>query len=85
MGESYNIGGNNEWENSALANIICEQMNLLNPGKPSYTSLLQFVRDRPGHDFRYAMDIRKIQRELGWAPQETLETGLRKTIEFYLK
>lgn len=85
LGESYNIGGNNEWENIALATHICEQLNSLKPGKASYTSLLQFVSDRPGHDFRYAMDTRKIQQELSWAPQETLETGLRKTIAFYLK
>ena len=85
VGESYNIGGNNEWENIALANYICEQMLLFKPRKVPYTSLLNFVTDRPGHDFRYAIDTGKIERELGWAPRETLESGMGKTIEFYLR
>lgn len=85
VGESYNIGGNNEWENLTLARHICAQMDKLKPAATSYASLLQFVTDRPGHDFRYAIDATKSKRELEWSPQETLETGLVKTIQFYLK
>ena len=85
MGESYNMGGENEWENLTLARYICEQMDKIKPQKFSYSSLLQFVTDRQGHDFRYAIDISKIKNELSWSPQETLETGMRKTIEFYLQ
>jgi dTDP-glucose 4,6-dehydratase len=80
VGEKYNLGGNNEWENIALARYICEQMDKIQPQKESYTSLLEFVTDRPGHDFRYAIDFSKITNELGWKPQETLETGMNKTI-----
>ncbi len=83
MGENYNLGGNNEWENISLANYICEQFDKLLPRNESYLSLLEFVKDRPGHDFRYAIDISKVKNELGWEPQETLETGMVKTIEFY--
>lgn len=75
-GESYNLGGNNEWENIALARFICEKLD-----KPQ---LLQFVIDRPGHDFRYAIDSTKAKRELGWEPQETFETGIEKTIKYYM-
>lgn len=85
VGESYNIGGNNEWENIALAHTICKQMDKMLPRKESYVSLLEFVTDRPGHDFRYAIDTSKIKTELDWSPKETLETGIKKTIEFYLK
>ncbi len=84
-GECYNIGGNNEWENIALARYICEQLDLMLPSKESYTSLLKFVTDRPGHDFRYAINAEKIRRELGWKPQETVESGIKKTIQFYIK
>jgi dTDP-glucose 4,6-dehydratase len=84
VGESYNIGGNNEWENIALANYICEQMDALKPMKKSYASLLNFVTDRPGHDFRYAIDTTKITSELGWKPEETLESGMKKTLAFYI-
>ena len=83
VGESYNIGGNNEWENIALARYICEQMDTLLPRDQSYTSLLEFVTDRLGHDFRYAIDTTKIQDELNWSPQETLQSGIKKTIAFY--
>lgn len=83
VGESYNIGGNNEWENLTLANYICELMDKLQPRDESYKSLLTFVTDRPGHDFRYAIDTMKIKTDLGWEPKETLETGIRKTIQFY--
>ncbi len=80
IGESYNVGGNNEWENLTLATYICEQMDKLHPQKASHTTLLQFVTDRPGHDFRYAINSEKISRELNWQPQETLESGIDKTI-----
>jgi dTDP-glucose 4,6-dehydratase len=84
IGESYNMGGNCEWENITLARFICERMDKLHPQQNSYTTLLEFVTDRLGHDFRYAMDTTKINTELGWSPQETLELGLMKTIKFYL-
>lgn len=85
VGEAYNIGGNNEWENIALARYICEQLDTLRPRQTSYTNLLEFVTDRKGHDFRYAIDATKIKHELNWEPQETLESGMKKTLEFYLK
>ncbi len=84
IGEQYNLGGNNEWENLALANHICELMDKLLPCTHSYKTLLQFVTDRPGHDFRYAIDFSKIEKNLGWHPQETLTSGLEKTVQFYL-
>jgi dTDP-glucose 4,6-dehydratase len=85
-GETYNIGGNNEVKNIDLVHKLCELMNQLAPDLPVKPSqqLITFVKDRPGHDRRYAIDASKIKRELGWTPQETLEVGLRKTIEWYL-
>ncbi len=83
VGNSYNIGGNNEWENLELAKYICKQFDTLQPREKSYESLLEFVTDRPGHDFRYAIDSTKIKNELNWQPSETLESGLLKTISFY--
>jgi len=85
VGECYNLGGNNEWENMTLARYICEQLDSILPQKKSYTHLLEFVADRPGHDFRYAIDTTKIHKQLSWAPQESLETGIQKTLEFYVK
>lgn len=85
LGERYNIGANNEWENITLARFICEQMDKLFPRKESYLSLLDFVKDRPGHDFRYAIDASKIRHELNWSPKETFESGLKKTINYYMK
>jgi len=85
VGDRYNLGGNNEWENIALARYICEQLDILRPSKTSYTSLLQFVTDRKGHDFRYAIDASKIKNTLGWEPNETLESGMQKTLAFYLR
>ena len=76
MGERYNLGGNNEWENIELARYICKQFDSLQPRKESYESLLELVTDRPGHDFRYAIDASKIKRELGWEPEQTLESYL---------
>jgi dTDP-glucose 4,6-dehydratase len=84
IGENYNIGGNNEWENLALAKFICQQLDILKPGKRPYSSLLSFVTDRPGHDFRYAIDTSKIKHELSWEPKESLETGVKKTLSFYI-
>jgi len=85
IGDSYNIGGHNEWENLALAKYMCIQLDKLAPKNISHESLLQFVTDRPGHDFRYAINPEKISSELNWAPIETLETGLLKTIQFYME
>lgn len=84
VGETYDMGGHNEWENLKLAGLICQLMDKVRPQKESYASLINYVKDRPGHDFRYAIDTTKIKTELDWTPQETLESGLMKTIEFYL-
>jgi dTDP-glucose 4,6-dehydratase len=85
-GRSYNVGGNNEWTNIAVVKAICALMDELAPdpkiGKRE--SLISFVTDRPGHDMRYAIDAGRISKELGWAPRETMETGLRKTVQWYL-
>jgi len=86
-GETYNIGGNNEMSNLKVVEIICDLMNELSPD-PRVTdrkSLITFVQDRPGHDKRYAIDATKITQELGWRPQETFETGIRKTVKWYLE
>ena len=83
-GETYNIGGNNEWSNINIAKKICEIVDKLYPGKQPYAKLMQFVKDRPGHDWRYAIDSSKIQHDLNWEPEETFETGIQKTIEYYL-
>lgn len=85
-GETYNIGGLNEKTNIDVVKTICSILDKLKPKNDgsSYARQIEFVSDRPGHDRRYAIDARKIQRELGWAPNETFETGLRKTIEWYL-
>ncbi len=84
VGETYNFGGNNEWENIHLARYICEQMDALLQRDKPHAALLEFIKDRPGHDFRYAIDSSKIKKELGWAPEEKFESGIKKTIEFYL-
>ncbi|MCZ8249390.1 MULTISPECIES: dTDP-glucose 4,6-dehydratase [unclassified Microcystis] len=85
-GETYNIGGNNEVKNIDLVRMLCELMNELAPDLPvkPAQNLITFVKDRPGHDRRYAIDASKIRTELGWQPQETVEGGLRKTIQWYL-
>ena len=85
-GETYNIGGNNEVKNIDLVRMLCELMDELAPDLPvkPAQNLITFVRDRPGHDRRYAIDATKIRTELGWQPQETVEGGLRKTIQWYL-
>jgi dTDP-glucose 4,6-dehydratase len=85
-GETYNIGGGNEKRNLEIVETICSILDELRPGDPvvPHRQLVKFVADRPGHDRRYAMDARKIEGELGWRPKETFETGIRKTIEWYL-
>ena len=85
-GETYNIGGNNEVKNIDLVRMLCELMDELAPDLPvkPAQNLITFVKDRPGHDRRYAIDASKIRTELGWEPQETVEGGLRKTIQWYL-
>lgn len=89
VGETYNIGGHNEVENLDVVKTICIILEELVPGKPegvdSYQDLITFVKDRPGHDKRYAIDASKIEKELGWVPEETFETGLRKTVQWYLE
>jgi dTDP-glucose 4,6-dehydratase len=83
-GETYNIGGNNEQTNLNLVKAICGILDELRPGPKPYESLISFVTDRPGHDLRYAIDPTKIRTHLGWEPQETFQTGFRKTIQWYL-
>ena len=88
IGETYNIGGFNEKTNIDVVKKICELLEELAPNKPQgvnqYVDLITHVTDRAGHDVRYAIDARKIERELGWKPQETFESGIRKTVEWYL-
>ena len=83
-GQTYNIGGRQEMSNLEVVRQICAILDDLKPAQRPYESLITFVKDRPGHDRRYAMDIAKIERELGWLPRETFASGLRKTIEWYL-
>jgi dTDP-glucose 4,6-dehydratase len=96
VGETYNIGGHNEKQNIEVVNSLCSILDDLAPPRAAgvrnedgqtfttYSSLMKSVADRPGHDLRYAIDAGKIERKLGWTPQETFESGLRKTIEWYL-
>ena len=88
VGETYNIGGHNEKANIEVVKTICALLEELVPEKPAsvarYEDLITFVQDRPGHDMRYAIDAAKIGRELGWKPQETFESGIRKTVQWYL-
>jgi dTDP-glucose 4,6-dehydratase len=84
-GETYNIGGRNERDNLYIANTICDVLDVLKPGKASYKHQIEFVTDRPGHDFRYAIDASKIENELGWKADENFESGIKKTISWYLK
>ena len=88
IGETYNIGGHNEKANIEVVKTICALLEELVPNKPvgveHYADLITYVKDRPGHDVRYAIDAAKIGRELGWKPQETFESGIRKTVEWYL-
>ena len=84
VGETYNIGGHNEKKNLEVVHTICDLLDEIVPKQGSYRDQLTYVTDRPGHDRRYAIDADKISRELGWKPQETFETGIRKTVEWYL-
>ena len=88
VGETYNIGGHNEKQNLEVVKTVCSLLDELRPSQHAnigrYEELITFVKDRPGHDVRYAIDASKIERELGWRPQETFESGLRKTVEWYL-
>lgn len=84
IGETYNIGGHNEKANLTVVETLCDLLQELVPQEAAYRDLITFVTDRPGHDVRYAIDASKIERELGWVPQETFESGLRKTVEWYL-
>lgn len=89
IGETYNMGGHNEKTNLEVVHTLCALLDEARPGHPkgisSYKDLITYVADRPGHDYRYAIDASKIQKDLGWVPLETFETGLRKTVEWYLK
>ncbi|MCL1090114.1 dTDP-glucose 4,6-dehydratase [Shewanella profunda] len=84
VGETYNIGGHNEKKNLEVVQTICSILDVLVPKVTSYAEQIAYVTDRPGHDRRYAIDARKMSNDLNWRPQETFETGLRKTIEWYL-
>lgn len=92
IGETYNIGGHNEKKNIEVVQSICALLEELAPGNPNstasgrgYAKLIKFVKDRPGHDLRYAIDASKIENELAWRPQESFESGLRKTVGWYLE
>jgi dTDP-glucose 4,6-dehydratase len=88
IGETYNIGGHNEKANIDVVKTICVLLEELVPNKPQgvnkYEDLITYVTDRPGHDIRYAIDASKIEKDLGWSPEESFETGIRKTVEWYL-
>jgi dTDP-glucose 4,6-dehydratase len=83
VGETYNVGGNAERANLDVVHTLCDELAKLRPGR-DYRALIRHVKDRPGHDRRYAIDASKIRRELGWTPSETFETGIRRTIAWYL-
>jgi dTDP-glucose 4,6-dehydratase len=86
LGETYNIGGNSERRNIDLVTALCGLLDELRPRRQGrYAELISFVKDRPGHDRRYAIDASKMRRELGWSPAESFETGLRKTVQWYLE
>ena len=85
-GETYNIGGHNEWANIRIVELICDLIDELSPQSGGNSrKLISFVKDRPGHDRRYAIDAGKIKRELGWSPAHTFEQGIRETVQWYLE
>jgi dTDP-glucose 4,6-dehydratase len=84
IGETYNIGGHNQKQNIEVVHEICLLLDEMRPRETSYRELITHVPDRPGHDVRYAIDAAKIERELGWKPMESFQTGLRKTVQWYL-
>jgi len=84
IGETYNIGGHNEKTNLEVVETLCQILDEMRPTSAPHNQLITFVTDRPGHDLRYAIDANKIQKTLGWQPVETFETGLRKTVQWYL-
>jgi len=85
LGETYNIGGCNEWANINIVKKICALLDERRPEHAPHERLISFVTDRPGHDWRYAIDARKMDQELGWRPLETFETGIAKTVDWYLQ
>jgi dTDP-glucose 4,6-dehydratase len=87
LGETYNVGGWNEKPNIEIVNTVCALLDEMRPRADgqSYQSQISYVKDRPGHDRRYAIDARKLEKELGWKPAETFETGIRKTVAWYLQ
>lgn len=85
LGETYNIGGINEWANIDIARLICRLMDEMQPSDKPHEELITYVKDRPGHDWRYAINADKMAAELGWKPVETFETGIRKTVAWYLQ
>ena len=85
LGETYNIGGDNEWANLNIAKLICTLLDQRRPEHAPHERLINFVADRPGHDWRYAIDPRKMSEELSWRPEETFNTGIAKTVDWYLE
>jgi len=83
-GEVYNIGGNSEKNNLEVVHTLCAALDALRPAAKPYASLITYVKDRPGHDRRYAIDAGKLRSELGWTPTESFESGMRKTVAWYL-
>lgn len=84
VGEVYNIGGNNEWTNIDIVQLVCRRLDERRPGPQPYAELIRFVTDRPGHDRRYAIDSMKMKTELGWTPAHSFETGMEQTLDWYL-
>jgi dTDP-glucose 4,6-dehydratase len=84
-GEKYNFGGDNERDNLSVVELICDILDRLFPSRRSRRSLISFVADRPGHDLRYAIDASKARHELGWGPQESFESGLERTVRWYVE
>ena len=84
VGETFNIGGHNEKQNLEVVRAICNILDELKPKEFSYADQITYVEDRPGHDMRYAIDASKIEKELGWKPKESFESGIRKTVQWYM-